>query len=248
MPVIVERLGAGARAALLDVARHAEMEARAWDCVLDVLPDLTLEVSDRRFAVARAPLVRYDNVLAGRILRAVARRAGLRMGPRAARRLTAFAAAATSGRRAEPGDGLIGEIAFDRLAVTAADALPVAPAPLVLGPNEGCAAFGEVELAWRREPAPPHVPREGWSTWVADGEPPTVRSSAAGDRVRPVGGVGHRPVRRLLMEARIPRRARAAWPLVARGDDVLWVPGVCRGAAAIPAPGMVALRIDARTC
>jgi len=247
VPVLEERLGSGARTALLEVARHAGQDCRAWDHALDALPDLALRVTAERFDVARAPLARYDNVLTGRILRAVARRAGLRLGPRAARRLAEFARGAASGRRVELGERLIGEIQFDRVAVARAEPAAAAPVPVVLGAREGRAAFGDIELAWRHEPAPEHVPREGWSTWVADGDPPTVRGLAAGDRVRPLGGVGHRPVRRLLMEARIPRGARAAWPLLARGDDVLWVPGVCRAAAAVPSPGALALRIDART-
>jgi tRNA(Ile)-lysidine synthase len=64
--------------------------------------------------------------------------------------------------------------------------------------------------------------------------------------VLPVGGVGRRRVARLLMEARVPRSARAAYPVVTSGDEVVWLPGVCRAAARIPQPGTDAVRIDAR--
>src|SRR2546422_8361041 len=58
----------------------------------------------------------------------------------------------------------------------------------------------------------------------------------SGDRVSPLGGVGRRPLRRLLMEARVPRSERGRYPVVARGETILWVPGVCRSAADLPGP------------
>lgn len=60
----------------------------------------------------------------------------------------------------------------------------------------------------------------------------------------PLGGVGRRAVSRLLMEAKVPRGDRAAYPVVAAAGEVAWVPGVCRGSAAVPAPGTGALRVD----
>jgi hypothetical protein len=47
------------------------------------------------------------------------------------------------------------------------------------------------------------------------------------------------------MEAKVPRGERAGHPiLLGAGGDVVWVPGVCRGAAAVPLPGASALRVD----
>ena len=71
-----------------------------------------------------------------------------------------------------------------------------------------------------------------------------VRAPAAGDVLRPLGGVGRRPVRRLLMEARVPRGERLAYPVLARGETVLWLPGVCRSADELPRPGTQAVRVD----
>src|SRR5437667_352326 len=62
--------------------------------------------------------------------------------------------------------------------------------------------------------------------------------------VAPLGGVGRRPLRRLLMEARVPRSERGRYPVVARGATILWVPGVCRSAADLPGPGTPAVRLD----
>ena len=59
-----------------------------------------------------------------------------------------------------------------------------------------------------------------------------------------VGGVGRRPLRRVLMEARVPRSQRQRYPVVARGETILWVPGICRSAAEVPRPGTRAVRLD----
>ncbi|PYP19127.1 MAG: hypothetical protein DMD54_03745, partial [Gemmatimonadetes bacterium] len=62
--------------------------------------------------------------------------------------------------------------------------------------------------------------------------------------VVPIGGVGHRPLRRLLMEARVPRSERSRYPVVSRGETILWVPGICRSREGLPEPGTQAVRLD----
>src|SRR5436190_1206850 len=91
------------------------------------------------------------------------------------------------------------------------------------------------------------LPRSDWTTWIA-GPRWEVRAPRPGDRLVPVGGVGHRPVRRLLMEARVPRSSRASYPVVARGETILWVPGICRSAADLPRPGTRAVRLHVTEC
>jgi hypothetical protein len=46
------------------------------------------------------------------------------------------------------------------------------------------------------------------------------------------------------MEAKVGRGERAAYPVVVAAGDVAWVPGVCRGAVALPAPGSESVRVD----
>ena len=103
--------------------------------------------------------------------------------------------------------------------------------------------FGEFVVRWEPAPAPPALERSGWTTWVG-GAGWQLRPYQAGDRVLPLGGVGHRPVRRLLMEAQVPRGERGCYPVVARGETIVWVPGICRGAADLPPPGTPAVRLD----
>ncbi|OGT93040.1 MAG: hypothetical protein A2083_06785 [Gemmatimonadetes bacterium GWC2_71_9] len=71
-----------------------------------------------------------------------------------------------------------------------------------------------------------------------------LRAPTSGDRLVPLGGAGRRKVARLLMEAQVPRGDRARWPVIVRGGEPLWIPGVCRGAAAVPEPGTQSVRVD----
>jgi tRNA(Ile)-lysidine synthetase-like protein len=241
VPLLVARLGDRVRDDLHRLASAAAGERRAWDRVLELLPDLELHTSDAGFDVVRGVLARYDDAVAVAVLRAAARRAGLVLGPARARRLLALAAGA-SGRRVELGLRWVGDAEFERLVVRRATA-GAHPDPVVAGAANGRASFGGFAVTWRAEVAPERIDRTAWTTWLA-GPGWQVRTLAAGDELRPLGGVGHRPVRRLLMEARVPRGERAAYPVLTRGDTILWVPGVCRSADELPAPGTQAVRVD----
>src|SRR5439155_56539 len=83
--------------------RATARERRAWDGVLDHLPDLGLRVERDRIEVARGGLARYDDVLSAALLRAAARRTGLVLGVRRARQLVELARR-PSGRRLPLGE------------------------------------------------------------------------------------------------------------------------------------------------
>src|ERR1700752_951191 len=104
LPLLQERLGPRLRRDLLAKGRHAARDARAWDQMLDLVPDLALDVQPHSFAVARAVLCGYDNALSVALLRAAARRVGLVLGPTRARRLVELARR-SSGRRVALGGG-----------------------------------------------------------------------------------------------------------------------------------------------
>jgi tRNA(Ile)-lysidine synthase len=50
----------------------------------------------------------------------------------------------------------------------------------------------------------------------------TIRSRRAGDRY---GGPGHRKVKRMLINNKIPRLQRSVLPMLTAGDHVIWIPG-----------------------
>jgi len=244
LPQLATRLGSNLRADLLRLGRAAAVERRAWDRALELVPELRLQRSAAGFDVARAPLSRYDEALSAALLRAAARRVGLVLGTHRARRLVALADR-PSGRRLALGAGWVAEVAFDRLRVYRGS--PGAASPVVASRQKGSALFGGFRLEWAPGPAPARLPRSDWTTWIA-GSSWEVRAVRPGDRLVPVGGVGHRPVRRLLMEARVPRSSRASYPVVARGETILWVPGICRSAADLPRPGTRAVRLHVTEC
>ena len=241
LPVIEERMGGKVREDLLGLARHASRDARAWDALPELLPELDLRSTRDSFSVARLPLAGYDAPVAAALLRAAARRIDVPLGPRHALRLYELAKR-QSGRRVELGGGWVGEAVFDRLVV---GRVPDTPQAAITMKEAGTAIFGEYRLAWRAERAPARIERAGWTTWVAEAEGGLIiRTPQAGDRMAPLGGVGRREVRRLLMEARVPRAARAGYPLLTYETIIVWVPGICRGEARVPQPGTPAVRLD----
>ena len=241
LPLITSRLGDRARSDILNLGRHASRDARAWSALPELLPELDVRFTPGSFSVARLPLAGYDAPVAAALLRAAARRAGIPLGPRHALRLHELAKR-QSGRRVELGGGWVGEAVFDRLTV---GTVPDHPREAISMREAGTAVFGDYRLAWRMEKAPARMERVGWTTWVAGLEGGLViRAPQAGDRLAPLGGVGRREVRRLLMEARVPRAARAGYPLLAVGETIVWVPGICRSEARVPQPGTPAVRLD----
>lgn len=70
-----------------------------------------------------------------------------------------------------------------------------------------------------------------YQAWVDADEivmPLTVRSRRPGDRIQPIGMDGHSvKVSDLMINLKLPKRARLTWPLVCSDDQILWVPG-CR--------------------
>lgn len=244
LPLLTERFGAGVGSDVLRLGRHAAWERHAWDHALELVPELSLRVGADGFDVARGVLARYDATLAAALLGAAARRAGLVLGPTRAQRLAAFAGKA-SGRRLELPGGWMAETAFDRLRVFRGAARQ--PEAVPGSAEQGRAMFGEFVVSWEAARAPEALERAGWTTWIgpAGWE---VRSYQTGDRLVPLGGVGHRPVRRLLMEAQVPRGERSRYPVIARGETILWIPGICRSAADLPSPGTPAVRLDVTEC
>jgi len=60
----------------------------------------------------------------------------------------------------------------------------------------------------------------------------TLRNFRRGDRYRPLGMVGHKKVKDLFVEKKVPLSVRATLPLLMAGDEILWIPGHGRSEAA----------------
>jgi tRNA(Ile)-lysidine synthetase-like protein len=176
----------------------------------------------------------------------MARRVGCRLGPARAERLLALARQGTSGAVVPLGGEWKAELAFGRLRL-----LPSlsgehrAPGDAwSLDGESGEGAWGGWRIRWSREPAPEFQARAALSAWFAP-EALSVRRWLPGEKVRPLAGVGRRLIVRCFQDARIPRTRRSEWPVLARQDDVVWIPGVCRSDALLPTRGTEAIRVDA---
>ncbi|MBI4949526.1 MAG: tRNA lysidine(34) synthetase TilS [Deltaproteobacteria bacterium] len=55
-----------------------------------------------------------------------------------------------------------------------------------------------------------------------------LRPFIPGDRIVPFGMTGHKKVKDILIDAKAPRHTRQSIPLLLKGGDVIWVPGIKR--------------------
>jgi tRNA(Ile)-lysidine synthase len=60
----------------------------------------------------------------------------------------------------------------------------------------------------------------------------TVRTVQPGDRMRPLGMQGRKKVHDIFIEKKITPGRRHCWPLVVHGAEIVWAPGLVRGAFA----------------
>ncbi len=71
-----------------------------------------------------------------------------------------------------------------------------------------------------------------------------VRGRVPGDRLRPSGMMGHKSLKDLLIEQRVPRYRRDLVPLVCFGEELLWVAGVRRCEGYWPKAGAGVWRLE----
>lgn len=70
-------------------------------------------------------------------------------------------------------------------------------------------------------------PYRAWLRLDALKKPLTIRSRRAGERMQPMGMGGHSvKLSDLMINARLPKRARRHWPLVLSDEEVAWAPGL----------------------
>ncbi|HEX5819743.1 MAG TPA: tRNA lysidine(34) synthetase TilS [Gemmatimonadales bacterium] len=237
LPTLERRLP-DVTARLLALAGQARAERDAWDEVLDRLAGLEVRREQGRISLDAGALAALDGGLPAQLVRTAARRLGAVVSVAAARRAVRLVRTGSSGQLVDLADGWSAELAFGRLVLG-----PPVPTesdrPL---PASGACRWGGWTLTCRSEPAG-LVARSDWHTWLPPGET-TVGASRTGERLRPLGGTGHRLIARLLQEAKVPRGERLAWPVLRRGGIAIWVPGVSRSGLHVPEAGQEAVRID----
>jgi tRNA(Ile)-lysidine synthase len=230
-------------ASLRRLSRQAAGDRAAWDAALEVLPDLDLSVDSEGISVAASGLGDYDSALARAVILALARRVGCRLGPARVGRVLTLLQSGVSGTRAPLGENWTAELSFGRLRICHRRVDP-AVEPWALGGRNGEGAWGRWRFRWARVDAPEQQSRVGLSAWFTL-DPLTVRGWLPGEKLKPLGGSGRRLIVRCFQEVQVPRSRRGSWPVMAQSDDIVWIPGVCRSDARLPAPGTEALRVDA---
>ena len=231
LPMLRERVP-DVETRLLAVAGQSRRNRMAWDAVLDLVPDLDVKRETDGISVATDRFGGYDSTLAEALILAVARRSGCPLGPVHAGRLLGWLKGAASGSQLQLSKGWRAELSFGRLRLGRAPS-PEAPHP-DLRASEGAGRRVLGAMAGQLEP--------GRSAGTAGACRLTAWFSAdrlpcAGGRPErgpSAGGIGRRLIVRCFQEARIPRSRRASWPVVAGGDEVVWIPGVCRSDALLP--------------
>jgi len=242
-PIAEARFGVGLAVDIVDVARSARQERKAWGELLRAIPEFGFRAEVNAATLARVPLRRYDKVLSETLLRALAREAGCVLGGERATRLLDFVRSGQSGRVMELGQGWEAELLFDCVRILRAPGVDKLPTVDCGEGAEGSVRWGSWEFTWCSEPAG-RATRQGFETWMTPGTM-SIRTAEPGDRILPLGGIGGRKIRRLLMEQRVPFRERGGFPIVVRDSHVLWVPGMCRSGTAVPKQGETAVKIVA---
>jgi tRNA(Ile)-lysidine synthase len=90
-------------------------------------------------------------------------------------------------------------------------------------------------LSADRAVQPFEMPRDHWEALVdigSDEAPLLVRPARRGDRIQPLGMAGHRKLQDVFTDRKVPATERALWPAVECRGEIIWVPGLIRGAGA----------------
>jgi tRNA(Ile)-lysidine synthase len=230
-------------ASIQRLSSQAAGDRAAWDAVLDVLPGLDLSTESEGISVAASSLGGYDSALAQGVILAAARRAGCQLGPARIGRVLTLLKAGTSGAWVPLGGGWRAELAFGRLRISSNASTQGAGQWRMEG-QRGEGAWGRWAFRWAPAIAPAQQSRAGMSAWFTF-DALTVRGWSPGEKLKPLGASGRRLIVRCFQEMQVPRGRRGSWPVLARNEEIIWIPGVCRSDALLPTQGTEALRVDA---
>jgi tRNA(Ile)-lysidine synthase len=230
---LLEQADPGFRAGLLAVGARAA----AWRVELDAVAG-RLPWHERRpgvWQLERAAVRGWSPEALAVVWPALLARAGMLLSADGTRRLVRFTL----------GEDRAGELQFDGGAtvVRRASVLEVRSAAVSAVAARARAADDRMAVGgeplhwpgWRIAPDPGCTEPEREDPWVAAlprGARLTIRRWRAGDRVTGGPAGAGRRVSRYLAAVGVPRLDRLGWPVVLDGEEIVWVPGVCRGPVA----------------
>jgi tRNA(Ile)-lysidine synthase len=228
-------IGPAPERTIAETARQLREEAE----VLDAAVADALDVLGGGPAVSASELIRQPAAVRRLVLRQLAEQAGGSLATGDTERILELGGRGS--KSLDLGGGLRAIVEYGTLRFTRAEAAE-APDPVEL-PVPGRARFGD----WELEAAP------GTPCDVAVhgelGSLLTVRAWREGDRMRPAGLGGTRTLQDLFTDRKVPRALRHTLPVVAAGEEIVWVAGVAvdeRFAATADAPDAVGLSATRR--
>lgn len=246
----LEAIAPGTTRALVRLGDHAREAEAAWDSVLDGIASDVLEAeSEHAIVLARPRLLAYHPHIQARLLRRVLARCGSRPDRAGTRAALAFIRSSASGGRFHVQGGVVVEREFERIRVRAPGAARITDRPdrslHIRTPSAGSGTVVVGGRAFRVRWAGSAERHDGEDA-AFDPEalrfPLELRAWRPGDRLRLPYGT--KKLKKLFVERRVGRSARARVPVLVDADErVLWVVGVQRSAEAAPVEGRSAFRI-----
>ncbi len=213
---------------LLDVATRA---AAVRDALERVACALAVPAGAGNLSVATASLADYDAEQLRALWPALAATAGIVLDRRGTEALARFTRESSTGQRLQ----LSGAVEV----VRRRDAIALSSGRARVEPQRRFG--GETEWGgWRfrkSDAARTLAKGDAWSAVLPADAPLMLRAWRAGDRMRGEGDAAPRRVKRFLRDAGLVGPERDGWPVVLVGDEIVWIPGVRRSAAAAVRPG-----------
>jgi tRNA(Ile)-lysidine synthase len=241
IPRIESDVAPGARKALVRLGAAAAVDRRAWG---EAIPLLLQAMNVHRTAdsveLDVASLAALGRALRTRVTRSLVEDLEHRLDHDATTRAIEFVEKGRSGSRIELGGGIEMARDLDRLVLRRIDPKRPAVEPdraleipsAVRGSGDAVVGGRPVHVEWAAHayalPGGPVTSAEEARFSLEELDLPLrVRGRSEGDRIGLAGGT--RPLKKVLLEARIPSSGRDTLPiLVDAADRVLWVPGVAR--------------------
>jgi len=240
LPRIEKTLAPAARRSLVRLAGLARIQEDEWAVLAERAAAECVRWEGAGAVLVRDRLGAYDSPVAARVVRGVLRRFGVVPGRAGTRSALQFITSAPSGRvHLLPGGTHLIRSDLGLARVEPLGDAPPADRSLVIGGGEG---EGTMRVGGRELRVRWGAGGEG-VTVAANRLPLTLRGWLPGDRMKTRAGT--KKLKKLFLEARIPRPRRARTAVLADAEGrVLWAHGLARAADAEPLPGEATITIS----
>ena len=224
----LERARPGLSAELLALSRRAARLRGDVESLVDA--KVRSHVADGVITVARADLLDYDATGLAVLWPALAARLGVVLDRRGTERIAEFTIKGRPGGRIQLSGGYEALLHHHAVLVRRAR---LGATTAVVSSLEGTLSLNGWRFRQLDESETAACAMCGpWSAALPADLALSVRPWRPGDRMTPFGAAAPRRVKGLLRDAGVDAGRRSGWPVVLAGEEIVWIPGVRRGAAA----------------